>query len=282
VKTHPPTPSPPTHNPHLPTTPSRTTTSPPAMEFSPRRSPRLSSPSVLSPRRSPRLSNKMKKRHKDDEVHWRQMVTYYYRKNLGSPSDKSYIIGEKFQGWDGKEGVIKHLIDHFNLDHSKGDKKRIKTVLVTIREIASKGILYKGQRIKGQGRKPHIISPKEYQIRINSMEQGYGLVTAMLQINEYREEESLPNVGLSTVRRTMNRLGPVIRRIKRIKQGNRDPTSPWARAGQIWGTQLLVRLGEHTFDCKAAENEHLELTETPSCFNPNVLPPLSLHQLVFR
>jgi hypothetical protein len=57
------------------------------------------------------------------------------------------------------------------------------------------------------------------------MEQGYGLVTAMFQIDEYREEESLPNVGLSTVCRTMNCIGPVIRRIKWRKQGNRDPTS---------------------------------------------------------
>jgi hypothetical protein len=87
------------------------------------------------------------------------MVTYYYRKNLGSPSKKSYRRGDKFQGWDGQEGVIKHLIEHFNLDHSKRDKQRIKTVLVTIRELESKGVLYKGQRIKGKGRKPHINSP---------------------------------------------------------------------------------------------------------------------------
>jgi hypothetical protein len=124
-------------------------------------------------------------------------------------------------------------------------------VLVTIREFASKGILYKGQRIKGQGRKPLIISPQEYQIRIDSMEKGYGLVTAMFQINEYREEESLPNVGVSTVRCTVNRFGPVIRIIERRKQGNRDPTSPWARARQRWVAQLMVRLGEHILDCRA-------------------------------
>jgi hypothetical protein len=129
--------SPPAHNPHLPTTPSQTTTYPQAMELSPCRSPRLSSQSVSWPRRSPCLSNKMKKRHEEDEVQWRQMVMYYYRKNLGSPSEKSYRRGDKSQGWDGKEGVIKHLIYHFNLDHSKGDKKTTKAVLVTIREFAS-------------------------------------------------------------------------------------------------------------------------------------------------
>jgi hypothetical protein len=70
---------------------------------------------------------------------------------------------------DGQEGVIKHRIEHFNLDHSKRDKKRIKTVLVTIREFASKSILYQGQRIKGKGRKPLINSPQEYQTIMDSM-----------------------------------------------------------------------------------------------------------------
>jgi hypothetical protein len=72
----------------------------------------------------------------------------------------------------------------------------------------------------------------------------------MHQINEYREEENLPDVGLSNVRRTMNRLPPVIRTVKRRKQGNRNPDSPWAKARLRWVTQLLVRLGEHVFDHK--------------------------------
>jgi hypothetical protein len=83
---------------------------------------------------------------------------------------------------------------------------------------------------------------------IDSMEQGYGLVTAMYQINKYREEESLPGVRLSTVRRTMKRLGPVLGKVRRRKQWNRDPNSPWAKARQRWVTQLLVRLGTHEFD----------------------------------
>jgi hypothetical protein len=58
------------------------------------------------------------------------------------------------------------------------------------------------------------------------MEKGIGLVTNMHQINEYRDEENLPEVGLSTVRRTMKRLGPVIRKARRRKQCNRDPNSP--------------------------------------------------------
>jgi hypothetical protein len=134
------------------------------------------------------------------------------------------------------------------MEKSARDIHRIRRVLVTIREFARRGILYKGQRIKGQGRKPLISSPQVYQIMIDSMEQGYGLVTAMYQINKYREEESLPGVRLSTVRRTMKRLGPVLGKVRRRKQWNRDPNSPWAKARQRWVTQLLVRLGTHEFD----------------------------------
>jgi hypothetical protein len=113
------------------------------------------------------------------------------------------------------------------------------------------------------------------------MEQGYGLVTAMYQINEYCEEESLPDVGLSTVHRTMKHLGHVLRKVRRRKKGNRDPNSTWAKARQRWVAQLLVRLGKHEFDSQAPENKHLGLNRTPSYFDPEILPPLSQHQLFF-
>jgi hypothetical protein len=121
--------------------------------------------------------------------------------------------------------------------------------------------------------------PQEYQILIDSMESGYGLVTDMHQINEYRLELDLLDVGYTTVRRTMNRLDPVIRKIRRRKQGKRDPNSPWTKARLRWVTQLLVRLGKHKFDAEAQENKHLQLTNTPPYFDR--LPRLSLHQIVF-
>jgi hypothetical protein len=113
---------------------------------------------------------------------WRQMITGYYRLLLGSPSETTYRKGDRFQGWDGDDGVITNIMTTFSLE----------------------GVT------------------QEYQILIDSMEQGYGLVTAMHQINEYREEEIMPEIGLTTVRRTMNRLGPVLRKVKRRKQGNKD------------------------------------------------------------
>jgi hypothetical protein len=91
----------------------------------------------------------------------------------------------------------------------------------------------------------------------------------------------VPEIGLTTVRRTMNRLGPVLRKVKRRNQGNKDPTSPWAKARLRWATQVLVRLGEHEFDCTATENQHLALTNTPAFFDRAKMLPLSVNLLVF-
>jgi hypothetical protein len=106
------------------------------------------------------------------------------------------------------------------------------------------------------------------------MESGYGLITAMHQINEYSVELELIDVGYTAFCRTMKRLDPVIRKIRRSKQGKRDPNSPWAKARLIWVTQLLVGLGKNNFDPAAQENEQLQLTNTPPYFVR--LPPLSL------
>jgi hypothetical protein len=79
----------------------------------------------------------------------------------------------------------------------------------------------------------------------------------------------------------MNRHGPVIRRIRRRKKGDRDPMSPWAKVRLRWVTQLLVRLGQYEFDGTKTENTNLELTSTPGYFDSATLPLLSLHQIVF-
>jgi hypothetical protein len=57
-------------------------------------------------------------------------------------------------------------------------------------------------------------------------EQGYVLATAMYQINEYREEEVMPEIGITTVRRTMDRLGPVLRKVKRRGESKATKTQP--------------------------------------------------------
>jgi hypothetical protein len=181
------------------------------------------------------------------------MISAYFRLVLHSPLEISLKCNTGFHGWEGKDGVIQHIADHFGLEVK--ERHTVRRVMRSITEYSGRGITYKGQIATGTGRTPMIYSPQEYQILIDSVEKGYGLVTAMHQINEYREEEHLSDVGLSTVRRTMNWLRPVIRRVKRRKQGNRNPDSPWAKARLRWVTKLLVRLGQHVFDHTAKENE---------------------------
>jgi hypothetical protein len=100
-----------------------------------------------------------------------------------NPPETTYKRGDRFQGWEGEDGVIEHIIKTFDL--KREDKKQIKKVLINVTEWASRGVNYKGQRVMGQGRKPLVTSPQEYQILIDSKEKGYDLVTAMHQINEY-------------------------------------------------------------------------------------------------
>jgi hypothetical protein len=196
-----------------------------------------------------------------------------------SPPETSLKNRNGFRGWDGKDGVIQHIVEHFGL--AVKERQIVRRVLRSIAAYSERGITYKGQIATGTGHTPIIYLPQEYQILIDSVEKGYDLVTAMYQIDEYREEEQLPDVGLSTVRCTMNRLRPVIRRVKRREQGNRNPDSPWAKARLRWVTQLLIRLGQHVFNHTAKENEFLCLTKTPTYFNTELLPPLSIHQIVF-
>jgi hypothetical protein len=78
----------------------------------------------------------------------------------------------------------------------------------------------------------------------------------------------------------MKRLGAIIRKVRRRKQGNRDPNDRWAKARQGWVTQLLFRLGKHTFENTAKENEYLQLTGTPWYFDPEHMTPLSLMSFI--
>jgi hypothetical protein len=130
------------------------------------------------------------------------MISGYFCLVLHSPPEISLKCNTGFHGWEGKYGVIQHIAEHSGLEFK--ERQRVRRVLPSITEYSERGITYKGQIATGTGCKPMVYLPQEYQIMIDSVEKGYGLVTAMHQINEYREEEHLPDVVLSTVHRTMN------------------------------------------------------------------------------
>jgi hypothetical protein len=111
------------------------------------------------------------------------MISGYFRLGLHSPPETSLKKRNGFRGWEGKDGVINHITKHFGLEFKERQIVRIFLRSITYNE---RGITYKGQNTTGTGRKPLISSPQEYQNLIDSVKKGYGLVTAMYQINEYR------------------------------------------------------------------------------------------------
>jgi hypothetical protein len=100
---------------------------------------------------------------------------------LHIPPEISLKCNTGFHGWEGKNGVIQHIAEHFGLEVK--ERQRIGRVMQSITEYSKRGITYKGKIATGTGRKPMMYSPQEYQILIDSLEKGYGLVTTMHQIN---------------------------------------------------------------------------------------------------
>jgi hypothetical protein len=135
--------SPPTHNPHLPTHQPHITSTPPPQSL--HQSPPQSSTSAscqplplpsLSPRRSPRLlsppmTKRMKRDDEADEMQWRQMIAGYYSLVPNNPPEKGYMAHDRFLGWEGDDGVINNIQQHFGLD--QGSRTKIRRIVHSIK-----------------------------------------------------------------------------------------------------------------------------------------------------
>jgi hypothetical protein len=218
----------------------------------------------------PQKSNKRPKKDPWDEKEWRIMIAGYFRQTLNMPSKSK---------WGGHAGTISQICRVFNLP--EGANERVKRVLEYSVSYEARGQVYKGERLNGQGLKPIISSPYEYQIVIGVVEKGKGAAMALLLLNKYRSTEGRDPVGISAVRNTVKRLRPVIRSVRKRKQGNKDKNSPWAKARLGWVTQILVRMQKHVFIPEEDCNKFLELTATPEYFDAAKLPKLSLFQIAF-
>jgi hypothetical protein len=164
------------------------------------------------------------------EKEWRIMISGYFRQTLKYPPKED---------WGGPGGTIAKILDTFRLP--EGAQPRIERLLEYVVIYKKRGQVYTGERKMGQGAKSMINSPYEYQITIDVVEQQNGTKMALLLLNQYHHTTSLESVGLTTVLRTINRLRPVIHKIPKRKQGNKEVHSPWANARVRWATQLLVR-----------------------------------------
>jgi hypothetical protein len=122
-------PPPPTHKPHLPPHPPSPASS--GTKSSPHQSPTQPIQSSIHP--SPQRSEK-------DEILWCHMIAGYYRLRLRSPSETTYRKGDRFQGWDGNDGVITNIMTTLCLE-GDNERTRMRKVLETVTEWSSRGIL---------------------------------------------------------------------------------------------------------------------------------------------
>jgi hypothetical protein len=61
----------------------------------------------------------------------------------------------------------------------------VKRVLEYVVDYEARGKVHRGKRLKGQGAKPIINSPYEYQILVNVVEKGKDTQMALLLLNEF-------------------------------------------------------------------------------------------------
>jgi hypothetical protein len=113
------------------------------------------------------------------------------------------------------------------------------------------------------------------------VEKGKCAQIALLFFIELRSIKELNHVGLSAVRRTIKRLRTVTRKVHQKKQGSKDTSCPWTKACLGWTTQLLLKLGKHTFKPDEECNKNIQHTDTPNCYDAMKLPDLSIYQIAF-
>jgi hypothetical protein len=120
----------------------------PSLSPSPCRSTRLSSPP---------MTKMMKRDDEADEMQWRHMISGYYRLVINDPPEKGYMAHDKFPGWEGDDGIINHIQQHFGLE--QGRRTKIRRIVHSINEYSNRGCTYRGQHILGAERKPLVTSP---------------------------------------------------------------------------------------------------------------------------
>jgi hypothetical protein len=70
------------------------------------------------------MKKRMKRDDEADEMQWCQMIDGYCCLFLNNPPEKGYRAHDKFPGWEGDDGVINHIQQHFILDQGRRTKIR--------------------------------------------------------------------------------------------------------------------------------------------------------------
>eukprot|EP00797_Seminavis_robusta_P022966 Sro371_g128620.1 n/a (448) ;mRNA; f:56434-58025 len=143
--------------------------------------------------------------------------------------------------WDGRNGV--HAQIRKMLSIPKGAS--IRYVFEDITKCQTAGTKYRGRRqALGETRPVNIPNDSvEAQIVADVLEDGFSLMQATRQVNHHLKETEQPLVSFSSVWHLSKRLKPLVKPIKRLKQGSTDKESAWAQARYNWSIQLILRLG---------------------------------------
>jgi hypothetical protein len=67
----------------------------------------------------------------EDEMQWSQIIAGYYRLVLNNPPKMGYMARDRFLGWEGYDGVINHIQQHFGLD--QGSRTKIRRIVHSIK-----------------------------------------------------------------------------------------------------------------------------------------------------
>ena len=173
--------------------------------------------------------------------------------------------------WNGQGGVIPQIKKALAIPLTTN----ITYILDEFLNCKEFGITYDGSRLVATklGRQPMLANDSlEAQIVADSQEEGASVRHSHYIVNTFRREQDLLSLTLGCVYALIVRLKPKAQRVKYIKQGSNDPTSPWARARLAWIMQLAIRFGLINFHGPFVANQK-------NYFDAKDLSPLSVEQV---
>ena len=193
----------------------------------------------------------------------RMAIAYIFIHVLGAPAEAE---------WDGTNGAIPKIRKALDIP----EKSPIKSILYDILEHKRMGLEYKGDRIitdSPLGRTPILtLDSPEAQIVADAIEDGLSIVQTTMMCNEHRRQEQLIALTKAPIEGLIKKMKPLVTKITKTKQGNRDANSPWARGRYGWSTQILVRLG-------TIEGQKKEDGTIPDYWNPDKMSKLKKTQI---
>eukprot|EP00536_Pseudo-nitzschia_multiseries_P013397 jgi/Psemu1/35149/gm1.35149_g len=178
----------------------------------------------------------------------------------------------------------------FICDCFKNDRRAFRdTVIQVCTDVLycqDNGIFYSGKgNYSTTGRPPIIaLDSIEAEIVADSIESGNSVRMSTVIVNKYRKKLELPSFTYSAVRGCMLRLNPLIKTVKRGKQGSKTKEDAWCRASFRWFAQLLLRFGKidfsHAIFPKLLGEAYVE-NQPPPCYDVALLSPLKLSRIVW-